>query len=376
MDAYTWALVGPGIRPIPPTSRGAVENLIWEYKIHLEKLGHKAFIINTTNRRKIADVLNRRQPDIVHLHISPYTKAVGKTSVPVKILTDHDPAVDSSAYFHLSFFHFLKNNFFYAALTEIGVGNIFSLVDSSKIFVAPNGINTDKFRFRATPIHHDRSIYLAVITPRKRQHLVQEVASIDFVGPLLPSIFPYDEFDETRGNYLGEWTRERLYKHLSDYANLVLLSKREAMPLVVTEALACGLGVVVSEACTAHLDVSLPWVSVIPEDKIKDLEFVEAEIARNRAISLRRRKQIRAYAVDNFSWEKLVPRYAKTCIQLHAHAGKSGARTISRAKLARYYFLCHVPINFRHVAKLLWRKCTHPRELRYSLAIRLRRLLS
>ena len=41
------AIVGPGIMPIPPTGWGAVEILIWDQKIALEKLGHEVLIVNT-----------------------------------------------------------------------------------------------------------------------------------------------------------------------------------------------------------------------------------------------------------------------------------------------------------------------------------------
>ena len=35
-------LIGPGIMPIPPTGWGAVEILVWDTKIALEKLGHRS----------------------------------------------------------------------------------------------------------------------------------------------------------------------------------------------------------------------------------------------------------------------------------------------------------------------------------------------
>jgi hypothetical protein len=55
---------------------------------------------------------------------------------------------------------------------------------------------------------------------------------------------------------LGEWDKETLYKNLTHYGNLVLLSDGEAHPLVCMEALASGLGVVVCEWGKANLDTT------------------------------------------------------------------------------------------------------------------------
>ena len=46
------SIIGPGIMPIPPTGWGAVEILIWDQKLALEKLGHEVDIVNT-----VVDVL-------------------------------------------------------------------------------------------------------------------------------------------------------------------------------------------------------------------------------------------------------------------------------------------------------------------------------
>ena len=39
-------LIGPGIMPIPPTGWGAVEILVWDTKIALEKLDHEVLILS------------------------------------------------------------------------------------------------------------------------------------------------------------------------------------------------------------------------------------------------------------------------------------------------------------------------------------------
>ena len=51
-------IVGPGIMPIPPSGWGAVEILIWDSKVALEKLGHTVEIVNTQSPMEIIKKIN------------------------------------------------------------------------------------------------------------------------------------------------------------------------------------------------------------------------------------------------------------------------------------------------------------------------------
>ncbi len=161
------------------------------------------------------------------------------------------------------------------------------------------------------PTKQHKSVYLAKITDRKRQWLYQNINDIDFVGNKDDNRFNFN-----RSNYLGEWDKDTLYHNLTDYANLVLLSDGEADPLVTKEALIAGLGVVVSECSTANLDLSKPFINVIPEDKIYDLNFVRGVIETNKQESLKRRNEIREYGIQNFAWENVVQKYMNVVNQI------------------------------------------------------------
>ena len=147
-----------------------------------------------------------------------------------------------------------------------------------------------------------KSIYLAKIDYRKRQHMFQSIDSLYYAGNNADPRFDVNK------NYLGEWSKETLYNDLTKYGNLVLLSDGEAHPLVCLEAFAAGLGVVISQWAAANLDVSKDFITVIPEDKITDLEFVDGEILRNRYYSVNNRPEIREYA-ESFAWKKVVEEY-------------------------------------------------------------------
>ena len=113
---------------------------------------------------------------------------------------------------------------------------------------------------------------------------------------------------DTSNNYLGEWSKETLYNDLTRYGNLVLLSDGEAHPLVCLEAFAAGLGVVISQWAAANLDTSKDFISVIPEDKISDIEFVENEILQNKFYSVNHRSEILDYA-KTFDWPEVIKNY-------------------------------------------------------------------
>lgn len=312
--------VTPGVS-VPPKGWGAAESLVWDYKTYLEKLGHTAVIIHTGNQQGLIEKVNAHRPDVVHSHWKHSMKVMRKINAPVKLLTAHSGWGAESALrafnFHLKhLFQYITDGWSWFALSPAWKKTLLEFgYHPAEVFVAPNGADHRRYRFRKTPLHADRSLYLGRVQARKRQALYQTVDGLDFAGPLSGET---SKFDASRANYLGEWTREHLYEHLSDYANLVMLSESEAAaPMVVLEALVCGLGVVVSAGATANLDTRLPWITVIPEEKIADVDFVAAEIARNREIALRHREQIREYGIDNFSWDRLVPRYADLCRKLH-----------------------------------------------------------
>jgi hypothetical protein len=73
--------------------------------------------------------------------------------------------------------------------------------------------------------------------------------------------------------------------------------------------MSAGLGLVISEYATAHLDTTLPFIDVIPENMINDLAYVAQVVSDNRHKSISMRNEIRKYVNDNFSWENIVNDY-------------------------------------------------------------------
>ena len=292
-------LIGPGIMPIPPTGWGACEILIWDTKLALEKLGHEVQIINTKDARQIISEINGFRPDFVHVHYDEFIPIVPFIQYP-NAITSHFGYLERREMFNgyinvANEFQRIKPNIFCLSEGIKKVYNVMFDIPKEKTWVTPNGVNIESFAYVDDPTYPDRSIYLAKIDYRKRQHMFQSIESLWFAGNIADDRF------NTKKNYLGEWSKDKLYNELSEYGNLVLLSDGEAHPLVCMEALVSGLGVVVCEWGKANLDTSKEFITVIPENKIDDIEYVEQKIIENRKYSIEHRKEIRAYG-RQFDW--------------------------------------------------------------------------
>ena len=301
------SIVGPGIMPIPPTGWGAVEILIWDQKLALEKLGHDVDIVNTQSPVEILSQVNKFRPDFVHIQYDDFIELYPYIQYPCAITS------------HFGYFEQPNKWDYYGERIAKPFGriqpNVFCLsggikdvyadvlkVPEKRLFVTPNGVNVDNFRATISPEFPDRSIYLAKIDYRKRQHMFQSIRSLYYAGNTADPRF------DISNNYLGEWSKDTLYTHLTEYGNLVLLSDGEAHPLVCLEAFAAGLGVVVSEWAAANLDTDREFITVIAEEKISDVGFVEEMIVKNRNYCNNNREEIIEYAKE-FDWANVVDKY-------------------------------------------------------------------
>ena len=300
------SIIGPAL-PIPPVGWGAVESLIWDMKLSLNKIGHDVQIINIEDPYQIIQMINEYRPDFVHINYDDWVGLYPYIQYPCAVTT-HFAYIERPEmmgdYRQRIFdqFRAIKPNVF--GLSE-GINVIYDYlaeIPENKLYLNPNGVALDKFKVTQNPEYPDRSIYLAKIDHRKRQHLFQEIDSLWYAGNISDHRF------DTNKNYLGEWQKEYLYQNLTEYGNLVLLSDGEAHPLVCMEAFAAGLGVVISQWAAANLDIRKKFIAVIPENKISDIEFIEQSIKNNREYSVRNRDEILDYA-KQFEWCRMLETY-------------------------------------------------------------------
>lgn len=318
------AFIGPGIMPIPPDGWGAVESLIWEIACELGDKGHEGMIINVPDLNEIVNTVQENDFDFIHLFYDVFHPVMDV----IKQVSPRTVTAISSAYPYVDQFQFHRKDGYtdiYNWLVNQKDHYNFCLSDKdlqtynnggadiSKLLRLGLGSQHKRFKFSVECEKKDTTLYLAKIEVRKRQWIYQSIDSIEFVGRYSPTT----TFDKLHKSYIGEWTTEEKHENVTKYANLMLLSDGEnGTPLVIKEALVSGIGVVCSKYAAYDLDESLPFITVIPDNKLDDLDYVENVIKENRNISIPMREKIREYGVKNFSWETIVNQYEKDIFKI------------------------------------------------------------
>ena len=300
-------LIGPGIMPIPPEGWGGVEHLIWNFAQQLKKTGDEVVIINTPDLQKIVITANSEEFDAVHLHYDQFANVMPQIKCKKKMITSHYPYLENPEPQYVFLYDLLKNSDCHIVSLSDRIKEEFVRrdIDGTNVSVLPCGIDTELYTLDDTALHPDRSIVVGKIEPRKRQASLQKKnLNIDFIGN---SVDP--SFDTTDSRYFGEQSKQDIMENLTAYANMILLSSGEAHPFVCLEGMAAGLGLVLSEQSTANLDLSQPFITVIPDDKIEDRTYLKQKIQENREISLGMRKEIRDYCFTNFDWSSIIKQY-------------------------------------------------------------------
>ena len=300
------SIIGPPL-PIPPKGWGAVESLIWDYKLTLNKLGHEVQILNDPNPNKMLDLMHEFSPDFVHINYDDWVPLYPHIAYPCACTThyaylDRLDMMDGYKERVFDMFKLIKPVVFGLSDSINKSYQYHADIPPEKLFLNPNGVMCENFHVRSEPQHDDRSVYLAKVDHRKRQFLFQDIDSLWFAGNIAEQ-----RFDQYK-NYLGEWQKDTLYRSLTEYGNLVLLSDGEAHSLVIMEAFAAGLGVVISEWATANLDLNMEFITVIPEDQIRQTKYVEHLINKNREYSINNRQEILDYS-KQFEWSRILSDY-------------------------------------------------------------------
>lgn len=131
--------VTPGVIPIPPNGWGAVEKIIWEYKLVLDKLGYKTEI-------KYCDEVNESENQIVHVHMANLANLLSERGINY-VFSLHDHHVeyfgkDSNCY--KENYTAIKNS----KLTFVHSKHLIEYFDNlPQIVYLPHGANSKDYKF-------------------------------------------------------------------------------------------------------------------------------------------------------------------------------------------------------------------------------------
>ncbi|MEH2136483.1 glycosyltransferase [Nostoc sp.] len=245
-------LVAWGYIPEPPLSH-SVLTVINEYKNCLDKIGHQVDILNEKDVNKAIEYINNNY-DSVHLHAYGFVSEFNRNLKQKYCFTCHDGYLFKTDKWNEEFREAYQHYFNapgIIALSHLTKKFFLKSGYSGYISVQVNGIDTQKINFQSQG--NNKAICLGWIQPRKQQKLLAKIIDrnieIDFVGPLDDPDF----VEGTTTKHLGVWSLEQVYSCLTNYSCLVLISEGEVAPLVVLEAMAAGLCIVVSESASANL---------------------------------------------------------------------------------------------------------------------------
>jgi hypothetical protein len=317
------ALIGPGILPIPPIGWGAVEILIWDYYQVLKQMGHVVEIFNpirshnsdqsnpyTPYCKSLIQSINNGNFDFVHLHYDCLHHILPFINANKKGITSWYPYIDqfekhkSDGYDNIFNGICQNDNVIIFTASQKDYDVYYKFCKSQKnIYILLGGIPTYYTCLNNEPKFLNKSVYLGKIEYRKCQEKYCSIPNIDFYGPCTNQNFSSLEC------YKGELKRDSLYQTLSEYGNMVLLSLGEnGTPYVIKEALMVGLPIVINEYSSNDLDTDLPFIDVIPKNKLDDLEYINKIIQENR-LKINYRKEIIDYAHKTFSLETIIDGY-------------------------------------------------------------------
>jgi len=294
-------LISDGSIPVPPVlGWGALERVVWAYKTELEKAGHDVLISNHIEDFMVLEDYKRFKPEVVHNHLGKHWIPFSRMDAKYKIFTNHGGGFRYSIPFWKSILPYLQQS---KAFILSNIEESFFLAHNMNVKIIPNGVFCNDISFDNQP-EHSTSIYLGKIMSLKRQAIFQKLGlDVVYVGNKEDN-----HFDYSSDKYLGSWNYDEVKENLTKFSNLVLLSQDELQPLVCLEAMSAGLGLVLSEPASQSLDKSKPWITVIPEQKIQDIDYVNDVISKNRQVSNLMRTEIREYA-KTFDWSNIVKNY-------------------------------------------------------------------
>lgn len=293
--------VTPGLLPIPPKGWGAIEKIIWQYKLSLERLGH---IVDIKYLDEID--LNNNPYDIIHIHVANLVIEAKKRNLSV-IFSLHDHHVMIRDFVYKENEHAVYDSSFAIAH---GSNILNKFQHTNKVYQLPHGVDTSFYKNLGTSKYFD---LLCVANnglagdnayDRKGFRLAIESAkelgmSITIMGPSNNDNFfnaNKDLLDYKKLTILRDFNDEQLLNLYNDHKVFLHLSNLEAghPNLTLLEALACGLPIIGTTEAT-----DLEGMEVVTLEKSNVCDAIKKVFSNYEDYSKKATKTANRYSWDN-----------------------------------------------------------------------------
>lgn len=336
--------LGLGVRPIPPTGYGGIEQTIWDLTSAFRAQGHEVEVINpidpaTLDRewrraRAAPGVVRDHRGDILHVHQERQAFFLGWHRIPY-VLDSHVAnwtyaRGDASKSFNrlhnrLLFYPEVYGTRWAAAVvaeTELQRrGIVRRAKPHGPVELIDTGVDTETFAPDGTRGDPNVVLGIGTVQPRKRWHLAVRALEgtgmkLRIVGPTSRAVGAVPEYvEQVRSSgpveLLGELPRPELVKELHRCGMVVHPSSGETVGLAVLQALAASRPVIASSAITVVGETEGALVHRLPPEKgateeTSLIRFIRAQSLRLRDDDAERARLGHAgheAMLRRFSWE-------------------------------------------------------------------------
>jgi len=301
---FNLLIIAPGQVQIPTLGWGAVETIISETINIYESNGFNVWLLNSqkpktwkkARKLNFHIILNHSDRDCIKIsNHFPDTKFVTVSHYGLGAIEDQ---WDKS---YKNILTGMKKSEKIICLSPAILEIYEKYFPKNSLIISPNGTS---FQPKIGSNRTKPLLYLGKVEKRKYQYeiwkkLFKSGIDIIFAGPIVDERI-LDEIQKSpnlKDIFIGPVTRQFLEENLCQFSGLFLFSNGEADALVLYEAQAAGLPIVISTSSIGSQNTNLSWIKVL--DQNFDVNDIRSFLQGIRQTP----EQIADYAAKNYNWE-------------------------------------------------------------------------
>lgn len=334
------AQVNLGLLPIPPNSWGAVEKIIWQYKLELEKLGHIVDIAYVNE-------IEKNTYDIVHVHVWNQALELYKKGIPY-IYTCHDHHV----YLEGKNTELYRDNLLAMRLAELAIVPAKFLIDYFEdvpvylehgVSIKDYKQNSKKNNNKILCVGNNGVLSNKTFDRKGFRYAIEAAKSLNMpitvVGPTKNNKDFFDKYSNLLGSNVSvkyDLTDNELIDEYSNHSILVHATSIEAghPPLTILEAAASGLPVITTD-CSGDLHTT-----TVERDSDEIIDKINHVIS---SYDIERKKTLQS--VRQFDWKNVVSKLNTLYLNLSTKDMKNKSLGLYD-RVKRIYHKNKIDINF------------------------------